>query len=414
MVTTAGTVRPLLVTCLVAFVASQAPSRDADLCSESVAQCRERAVKGDGGALYGLGLLHARGKHADEGVAASMPETFKLWRRAAAGGHVLAMRDLAVLYHRGLGVEQSKSDAAHWFGLAAQQGDPESQYSLALLHGKGQGVERSMEKAAELLQRAAKQGHSGANRDLGVMLEKQGAVAEAADHYRTAADTTQADGGDDYAQYRLAMLYERGRGGVSRDASKAARWHRAAAEQGNALAQYSLGWLYQDGIGVKQNLTLAKRWFHFAAEQKHAGAQYSVAWRYLKGQGTARNATKAAGWFLEASQQGHAGAMFSLAARFEQGDGVPRDYKVARRWYVEASGSQSFAADALLALGRLAMCGLGTANGVPDHASAVHWLRKCRVARDASSACALYLAAMSWAADVRSTTPFYCSGLSTV
>ena len=145
----AGVRRGLLVTCVVAFAASQAPSRDADLCSKSIAQCRDRASRGDGGALYGLGLLHARGKHTDEGVVASMPETFKLWRRAADVGHILAMRDLAVLYHRGMGVAQSKSDAAHWFGLAAKQGDPESQYSLALLHGKGQGVERSMEKAAQ-------------------------------------------------------------------------------------------------------------------------------------------------------------------------------------------------------------------------------------------------------------------------
>ena len=51
------------------------------------------------------------------------------------------------------------------------------------------------------------------------------------------------------AQYRLGVMYERGRG-VPQDYKTAAKWYRRAAEQGDALAQQSLGVMYGQGQGV--------------------------------------------------------------------------------------------------------------------------------------------------------------------
>ena len=46
-----------------------------------------------------------------------------------------------------------------------------------------------------------------------------------------------------------------------------------AAEQGDAEAQYSLGYRYATGVAVSQDNAAASRWLRLAAEQGHAQAQ---------------------------------------------------------------------------------------------------------------------------------------------
>ena len=40
-----------------------------------------------------------------------------------------------------------------------------------------------------------------------------------------------------------------------------------AAEQGNAQAQFNLGWMYANGEGVRQDPVQAVQWYRKAAEQ---------------------------------------------------------------------------------------------------------------------------------------------------
>ena len=49
------------------------------------------------------------------------------------------------------------------------------------------------------------------------------------------------------------------------DDLEALRWFHAAAEQGNARAQYNLGALYAEGRGVTQDDVSAHKWFDLAA-----------------------------------------------------------------------------------------------------------------------------------------------------
>ena len=51
---------------------------------------------------------------------------------------------------------------------------------------------------------------------------------------------------------------------------------RALAEQGNAVAQYNLGFRYANGDGVPQDNAEAVRWWRLAAEQGNAVAQYNL------------------------------------------------------------------------------------------------------------------------------------------
>jgi hypothetical protein len=59
----------------------------------------------------------------------------------------------------------------------------------------------------------------------------------------------------------------------SGDYATALREWQPLAEQGNADAQYELGWMYRSGKGVPQDYKTAFKWYTLAAEQGHAAAQ---------------------------------------------------------------------------------------------------------------------------------------------
>ncbi len=77
--------------------------------------------------------------------------------------------------------------------------------------------------------------------------------------------------GDAVAQFNLGLMYDRGRD-VEVDYGQAAMWYRRAAEQGYAPAQYTLGVLYMGGHGVPWDYVQAYKWLQLAALQKHAYA----------------------------------------------------------------------------------------------------------------------------------------------
>ena len=65
------------------------------------------------------------------------------------------------------------------------------------------------------------------------------------------------------AQYRLALMYNRG-AGVAKDPREAAVWFRAAAEQGNRSAPFLLGVIYDYGSGVRIDKHEAYVWYSIA------------------------------------------------------------------------------------------------------------------------------------------------------
>ena len=59
------------------------------------------------------------------------------------------------------------------------------------------------------------------------------------------------------AQTRLGLLYDLGNDGVPKDKVQAASWYRKSAEQGDDTAQFFLGRMYRDGIGVPKDLLIS-------------------------------------------------------------------------------------------------------------------------------------------------------------
>jgi TPR repeat protein len=59
--------------------------------------------------------------------------------------------------------------------------------------------------------------------------------------------------------------------GVPQDYKEAMRWYRLAADQGNALAQFELGSMYDKGLGVPKDYIQAHMWFNLAGASGNAG-----------------------------------------------------------------------------------------------------------------------------------------------
>ena len=82
-----------------------------------------------------------------------------------------------------------------------------------------------------------------------------------------------------------------------------------AAERGDADAQFSLGFRYDNGLGVPQDAAQAVVWYRKAAEQGNAGAQFALGAMYATGQGTPQDYQQAYAWSSVAAANGNADAV---------------------------------------------------------------------------------------------------------
>ena len=89
------------------------------------------------------------------------------------------------------------------------------------------------------------------------------------------------------------------------DYAAALREWRPLAEQEHAPAQYNLGLMYANGLGVVQNYNEAVSWFRKAAEQGNAPAQSNLGIMYSKGQGVLKDYVLGYMWFDIAASKGN-------------------------------------------------------------------------------------------------------------
>lgn len=156
-------------------------------------------------------------------------------------------------------------------------------------------------------------------------------------------------------------------GGPERDEKKAAQLFNMSATRGDAEAQYYLGLLYLNGVGLPKQPEQAFNWFLAAAEQQYRDAQYELAQMYSKGIGTAENPAQTLHWLSAAADQGHADAQFFLALAMDSGKGAPLNKNAALGWLRLAAESGHLMAQRTL--------GQKLLKSEKDHPEAIRWLK---------------------------------------
>lgn len=149
--------------------------------------------------------------------------------------------------------------------VAAQADDKPPQitwewFEAATLHQKNKrGGHRSQTLAAHYYRLAAEQGNAPAAYKLGEMWEEGRGLAQ--DHSQALKwYTRSAMQGDKYALFKLGLFSQKGWGGT-RDPFQAAHYYSKAAEAGNDWGYHMLGFMLADGDGLAVNKPLAIEYF---------------------------------------------------------------------------------------------------------------------------------------------------------
>jgi TPR repeat protein len=154
---------------------------------------------------------------------------------------------------------------------------------------------------------------------------------------------------------------------INADPARAVAACRRQADQGDAVAQTSLGKMYADGRGVSQDYAEAQRRFRLAANQGNPTAQYNLGLMYAAGQGMAQDYAEATRWYRLAADQGQSDAQNNVGIRYKRGQGVAQDYVQAYKWFrLSAANATRMADRARVELNRDKVAALMTAAQVAE------------------------------------------------
>lgn len=185
------------------------------------------------------------------------------YRTLATAGNPAAQVELATLMMNGIGVPLDRAAALDLFKLAASNGNPEGEVGLASWYMYGQSDVRRYPNAVATYRKYAERGLPVAQTGLGVLYMRGLGVprddVEAVHWLGLAADK------DASATFILGSIYQTGQG-VQRDAAKALEYFEKAQSLGSALAENSIGAIYETGgPGVKIDYARAVLHFRKAA-----------------------------------------------------------------------------------------------------------------------------------------------------
>ena len=120
------------------------------------------------------------------------------------------------------------------------------------------------------------------------------------------------------------------------DYTQALQELRPVAEQGFALAQFTLGDMYLQGQGVYKDAKEAAWWFLLAAKLDYPSAQRRLGSLYAEGTGVPQDLREAVAWYLKAANQGDLESKYALATMYKLGQGVPQNDSEGEWWQANA------------------------------------------------------------------------------
>lgn len=212
--------------------------------------------------------------------------------------------------------------AMECYAYAALRGNAYCQYEVGNAYKNGLELSRDGQKAAAWYLKALEQGHVLAGNQLKV-LEEQGMMTSASVNSQTPD---------------MGKLYEQGMSFIEKgEPESAVPCLLEAAIFEHVDAQFNLGRMYDEGVGVKQNKEEAVHWYQRAAGLGHADAQNDLAYMYESGEGVEKNPKEAVKWYLASAKQGNPIAQCNLANLYRWGIGCETNKKEAFRWFSEAA-----------------------------------------------------------------------------
>lgn len=304
---------------------------------------KKPAEKGDLQAMYTVGKGYADGY---EGNKRNWPKAIFWYKKAAAKGHLLSMRELGDIYTYGHGVPESHTEGRKWYEVPASKGDVPSQLGLAYLLRYGTNIPKNLPAAEQLLLKAANTGDPEAMHTLadayrfGLNFPKSSEKAllwfeRLANRPMKLTDEKKYQ---QWAWRTLGVMLAYGEGG-KQDHARAAIWLKKAANPTlqDGYAEYVLASLYATGRGVTRDDTEAANLMFRAANHAWPDAMSDWGAWLINGRAGYKNPKEAAEWFQKAAEKNHTTACYNLGILYENGMGVDKSLDEAKKWYEKAA-----------------------------------------------------------------------------
>lgn len=340
--------------------------------AEAVQWYEKSAARQNGMALGNLGRLYATGT----GVSKNPDKAFELYQKALDLNDPYAQYVFAEYYRRGIGVEKNETKAFELYEKSAQQLFAPAALELALIHESGLlGQNASPEKAKlwreiykntiqflpeDLSETLLKQKKNdlfpipekkGYSTTLSVISSffspgwivfwliilftgfsihrrnkiKQGLDAYENGKYQTAYNILSKKYilKNPDVQTTIGQMYLYGHV-VEADYGKAMKYFILAASE-RYTAQFYIGLMFDDGLGVVRDEKKAAYWYRLAAENGSCEAQNNLGVLYYTGKGVPQNHEKACQCFQQSADWVCETAKANLACLYHEGKGVPKD-----------------------------------------------------------------------------------------
>ena len=258
-------------------------------------------------------------------------KALKWYRKAAEAGDKNALFRIGEFYEYGHIVEKDSEQAMLWYFMAADAGDPEACNHLGGLYWFGQKLlNKDLYLAEKWYRKAAEAGDPKAMWNLGRMfflddgpgqdydlavdwLQKAYDHYEAFDYYSSAI----------WCDLRSAKAYARAFHFLFNEPEKdpclAFSQFFEIVDQSiwySEEAEYWLGCMYDNGIGVQQNRQKALEWLIIAAKDGNSSAMHRIGLMYRDGDGVRRDLEKAESWLIRAVQHGSEESLSALTELF--------------------------------------------------------------------------------------------------
>lgn len=248
-------------------------------------------------------------------------------RPGAMSGHAKSCYIMGFIYSVGFGVKEDPIESMAWRMVMLNIHDEEnSRYWRIDYAGLGEADQAKAERRAKELSGEREYQSPFAKDPVELAAEKK-------DYEST---RLKAEKGDAAEQYKLAALYDFGRGTVRNDV-EAALWCRKAAEQGHAEAQFSLAQTLRLGEAVAPDMKEAFAWYMKSALQGNPEAEHALSVCYQDGEGVKANEVEARKWRQKAAEHGEPRAQCNLGSdHYGEKPDVAQD-ALAARWYRKAA-----------------------------------------------------------------------------
>ncbi|MBI3231328.1 MAG: sel1 repeat family protein, partial [Burkholderiales bacterium] len=292
--------------------------------AEIIRYYRLAAEQGDPDSAGKLARRYYDGKGAPQNYFIAL-----LWATEASQTNNYEGLDvMADCFQNGYGVPKDTERYLATLRLAADKYSPVAQYRLAYAYQKGKDIAQDLSQAAYWYERSAKQGYQFAQINLGNLYFQGKGVAQdltqAKIWFEQAAQVGPSDAQAN-AQYMLGRIYWFGHG-MPKDPQLAYKYLRLSAEQDFLYAQESLANILNDKDNAMHNPVEATVWYQKvaakhqeAANMGDADAQNELGDMYENGLGVKQDIAQAITLYQQSAKQAHYMGFISLSSLFAEG-----------------------------------------------------------------------------------------------